>query len=201
MKPTVVNLMRYLGGLAALWGIAYVINGITQAGAYVRIQVNPAAGTADQLRLSGVNMPYGVKLDTDQLPVHAWGSTVLEQALSRGDVLLAGLCAFAGALLLERLLMTFLQGRPFAPGNAAKVGRLAALVVVAGVGGPLLPTIAAWMALNRTALAGTFTAAYDFSPVPPAIGLILTALAVFIRSGRTPEEELTAPRLSRTTGS
>ncbi|MBG0831461.1 hypothetical protein HS041_27330 [Planomonospora sp. ID67723] len=180
----IVNLtpyaIRFAGAVAAIWGIAYAINGATRAPGYVTIRVTPALESADHLRLSGVDLPAGVGLHDGELSLNVWDSTVAEQVLSRADVLLSGLCAGIAALLLSALLGSVTDGRPFQRRDPARITWLAALVIVWGLGS-LLPGLAAATVLDRAGLAETFLPSLTLSWVPIAGGGFLLALALSLR--------------------
>ncbi len=96
LMSLVVHVARFAGAVAAIWGVAYPLNGATQAPGPVAIRVT----SVDQLGLTGVKLPPGVTLHGHELSLDVWDSTVAEQVLARGEVLLSGLSAGAAALLL-----------------------------------------------------------------------------------------------------
>jgi hypothetical protein len=201
MERMFVNLIRYairfVGAAAAIWGIAYAINGATQAHGYITIRVVPTLEAADHLRVSGVKLPTGVVLGEGELSLKVWDSTVTEQVLSRADVLLSGLCAAVAALLLSSLV----HGQPFRRGSAARIAWLAALVLVSGLIGPMLSSRAAATVLDRAGLAAIFLPSLSLSWVPIAGSVFLLALALAFRreektSGARLEAATTDPRNS-----
>jgi hypothetical protein len=171
--------IRFAGTAAAIWGIAYVINGATRAGGYVTIRVTPALESVD---LSGVKLPADVVLHEGELSLDVWGSTAAEQVLSRADVLLSGLCAGIAALLLNVLLPSIMEGRPFARRNPSRITWLAALVIVSGFGS-LLPALAAALVLDRAGVTGTFLPSLALSWAPITGAVLLLALALAFRRG------------------
>jgi hypothetical protein len=195
MERMFVNLTRYairfVGAAAAIWGIAYAINGATQAHGYISIRVVPTLEGADQLRVSGVKLPAGVVLGEGELPLTVWDSTVAEQVLSRADVLLGGLCAGVAALLLSSLV----HGQPFRRGNAGRIAWLAVLVLVSGLVGPMLSSRAAATVLDRAGLAANFLPSLSLSWVPIAGSVFLLALALVFRR----EEKRSGARLEAAT--
>ncbi|MGI5267998.1 hypothetical protein ACQEUU_02470 [Nonomuraea sp. CA-218870] len=162
------RLARFAGAALAVWGLAYVINGATQAGGYVTIRVATAPG-AGPSPLSGVELSPGVVLHEEDVALDVWGATVAEQVLSRADVLLAGLCAGLAALVLSS------AGRRFAGRGAAG---LVVLAVVSGLG-CLLPVVAAATVLDRAGLTGDFvpSSALSWAPIAGAGALLVLALA------------------------
>ncbi|GAA3221900.1 hypothetical protein [Nonomuraea helvata] len=187
MERIFVNLtnyaLRFAGAAAAIWGIAYAINGATQARGYITIRVAPTTEVADHLRVSGVKLPAGAVLGEGELSLSMWDSTVTEQVLSRADVLLSGLCAGVAALLVSGLLKTFMNQQPFTRGNAARIAWLAALVLVSGLAGPMLSRLAAATVLDRAELAAIFIPSLSLSWVPVAGCVFLLALALAFRRG------------------
>ena len=182
------GLLRFLAwivllvGLAApVAGVVYLINGATQAGAFVEVQVDVTdmgalqvplmtdAGGESRLPLRQapgddpgsirlvVPTPAGdgwLEAPVDQLRLHAWDSTVAEQLLSRGAVAVLGLCVGLGAWLLRRLLLSIANGQPFQRGNPARIAGIAVLVVVGSLASEVLPAVAGGLVLDRLGLGG-----------------------------------------------
>ncbi|MEV4835313.1 hypothetical protein AB0K05_12370 [Nonomuraea sp. NPDC049486] len=170
---SILHLVRFAGAALAIWGIAYVINGATQAGGYVTVRV-ATAPDAGPSPLSGVRLPDGVVL-RGELPLGVWGATVAEQVLSRADVLLGGLCAGLAALLLSSTM----KGRPFTRRDTAG---LVALAIVMSLGS-LLPIVAAATVLDRAGLTQDFVPSTTLSWVPIAGAGLLLALALAFHAG------------------
>ncbi|SEN41613.1 hypothetical protein [Nonomuraea pusilla] len=179
----VVYVVRFAGVVAGLWGVAYVINGATQAGGFITVRAVPRLDAAEQLGLSGVKLPSGVSLAGEELSLQVWNSTLVEQVVSRADIMLGGLCALVAAFLLRGLLTSMLERQPYRSGNAARVAWLAVLAVAAGAA-QALPGLAGAAVLDRVGLSGTFGAAYGLSWVPFVGAAFLLALAVALRQGR-----------------
>jgi hypothetical protein len=196
-------LVRFLAGLAlvvavtvSIGGIAFAVNGATQAHGYItvpvqvrsmdrlRIPLTDGAGTDTEhplrqsaevsgilLRLPGPPGSSSLEADTGTLRLTSWDSTVVEQLAGRGDVALVGVCAGLGALLLRTLLLSIAARRPFRSGNAARLGAIAGLIMVAAVSTEVFPYVAGDLVLTRLGLGG------PDSPViaPPALSLGLVA--------------------------
>ncbi|MFI7614063.1 hypothetical protein ACIBP6_22805 [Nonomuraea terrae] len=177
-----LHTIRFAGAATAAWGIAYTVNAATRAGGYVTIRVTSTLEAVSRSPLSGVNLPAGVVLNDRDLPLDVADSTVAEQVLSRGDVLLSGLCAGVAALLLIALLNSLTQGRPFARRNPARIAWLAALALVGGLS-PLLPGAAAATVLDRVGLTGPFLPSPTLSWPPLAAAALLFAMALAFRAG------------------
>jgi len=214
------GLVRFLAAIALLVavaapvaGVAYAVNGATQAHASVRVQVQvtdraalqiPLGPTPDRerpvaLQQQGGASPGTVRLDLPNsrtpswleaplqtVTLRAWDSTVAEQLLSRADATVLWLCVGLGAWLLRRLLLSIADADPFQPGNARRIAEIAALVVVAGSASQLLPGLAGAMVLDRLGLGPSSPVA----PLQAAIGLapilaalVLLALAEAFRRG------------------
>lgn len=203
-----------LGWLAGVVGVAFAVNAMTQAPAYVKVPVTLATGelgggpTNVRVELPGVQvpdgwfagaMPAGSRVSgsgqgggpDSQLTLVAWGSTRVEQLLSRGDWLVGGLGTLVGALALAPVLGSIAEGRPFAPGNARRLAVIAALVAVTGVLAPLLPQVAGLLVLERTGLAGPrFLSAPSFAVGPVLAGLVVLAVAGAFRAGERMADDL-----------
>ncbi|MFI6512346.1 hypothetical protein ACIBCT_32480 [Streptosporangium sp. NPDC050855] len=194
--------IRLTGTVGVLWGVAYMINGITQVPAGIAVRVTPSLESGDHLRLGGRELPAGVRLDDGDLSLYVEGSTVAEQVLSRADVLVSGLCMGVAALLLIALLNSFARGRPFQRGNPARIAWLAVLVTVSGCAS-VLPGIAEGIVIDRVGLAGTFRPSSGPSWVPVVGAVLLFALALAFREGakgpRAPETPET-PEVPAATG-
>ncbi|GAA0970417.1 hypothetical protein GCM10009555_019280 [Acrocarpospora macrocephala] len=168
--PFLIAMTLWIGAGAAVWGVAYVVNGVTQAGAEVVVVVDPTAGAV---------LPSSVRLVGTEL--FAWDSTVLEQVLARGDVAVIGLCAGFGAVLLYQLMLSILDGEPFRQGNSARIAGLAGAVAVAGIVGSALPGLAAAMVLDRLGLTPILRPGGNLSWWPGLVALALLGVAQTFR--------------------
>ncbi|MEV0616518.1 DUF2975 domain-containing protein [Nonomuraea sp. NPDC050404] len=176
----------WIGAIAAFWGIAYAINGATQAGAYVTVPVpldafiDPESAFAHPKQL-----PEGTSLQPsgNSVDLRAWDSTILEQLLSRGDTAVTGVALGLGAVLLRRLLLSILEGEPFRKGNPSRIARLAGLVVLSGFVANFLPQIAATMVLTRVGLSPSGIPTVHIPLLPIAAALLLLILAEAFRRG------------------
>lgn len=206
------GLMLFLGLAAAGGGVAYVINGATQAQAYVTVNVKahtteglrvetsgsgstskaPLAepdGEDDKITLDAPGAERGTHLEagTDSLELRAWGSTVMEQLLSRGDSAILGLCFGGGALLLRGLLLSIAEGEPFRRGNAPRIAGIAALTAAGSYGAALTPGLAAGLVLERVGLDGPdspLSPSAFVAPLPALLAaLLLLAVAEAFRRG------------------
>jgi hypothetical protein len=181
------GLVRFLAMIALLvavaapiGGMAYAINGATQARADVRVRVQvtdraalqiPLGPTPDRerpvpLQQQGGALPGTIRLDLPNarnagtrleaplqtVTLRAWDSTVPEQLLSRADATVLWLCVGLGAWLLRRLLLSIADANPFQPGNARRIAGIAALVVVVGIASQLFPAMAGALVLDRIGL-------------------------------------------------
>ena len=201
-----------LMGLAApVAGVAYAINGATQAQADVEVTVaartteglnvpgpvngesKPAVPVPQQpdgeilLGVSGVKASHSLEVDKGSLMLRAPGSTVSEQLLSRGDSAILGLSVGAGALLVRRLLLSIAEGEPFRQGNAARIAGIAALTAGGSIGAALTPGLAGGLVLERLGLDGAESpvVATEFSYPMSAllVALLLLAVAEAFRKG------------------
>lgn len=196
-----------IGWVGAIWGVAYAINGATQAHATIKVPVTLTApqgtGTGNvQVTLPGVVVTDGwfagaepdggIPAGADgTLTLATWGSTVAEQLLGRGDWLVGGLAVLVGALALAPVLGAIAAGDPFRAGTARRLVVVAGAVGVGGMVAPILPHIAGLLVLHRTGLAGP-----GFVGVPPltveplvVAGVVLAAAAAF-RAGERMTRDL-----------
>ena len=201
-----------VGVIAAVAGVGYTVNGATQAEGPVVVPVTARreavieAGSAgsdggastvltrgvgyewDALRLDlpGAGEGTWLEVQADAFMLRSWGSTVSEQLLARGGVAVLGLCVGGGAVLLRRLLLSVADGRPFDPGNAARIAGIAGLVVVASLANSFLPIIGTHLVLTRAGLAGAESPVIAGSTLPLTpllVAAILLALAEAFRRG------------------
>ncbi|MER6508313.1 hypothetical protein ABT158_15940 [Nonomuraea sp. NPDC001636] len=175
--------VRFAGAVAGVWGVAYAVNGATQAGGEIVVRVVPRPGAADRLGLSGVKLPRGLSLGGGELSLRVWDSTAAEQMLYRADVMVGGLCALVAALLVGGLLTSVFAGEPYRRGNAARVAWLAVLALVSGAA-QALPALAVAAVLDRAGAGGTFGPPSGLSWPPFTGAALLAALALALRAGR-----------------
>ena len=182
-------LIALVGLVAAIAGPLYAVAGTARAGDAVTVTVELSApGAIEPPQVRG--LPAGAQveaLDGAQVQLSAPGATVLEQLLSRGDAALLGLAIGAAALLLRPVLSSVAAGRAFGGGNARRLAQLAAVVVLAGEVGPLLPQLAAIAVLDRLQLIepdSPFLVQLRFSLGPVLLlGALLLVLAEAFRQG------------------
>ncbi|MFI6482815.1 DUF2975 domain-containing protein [Nonomuraea sp. NPDC050663] len=179
-----ILLIRLTGGLWAIFGVAYVINGFTQVGGHVTVTVKPLG---NQVVMPELALPAGVSLEppSDRVDLVAWGSTPAEQFLTRADTLVIGLCAVAGALLLRWLLDSIREGTPFRDGNARIVRQLAGLLALSALAGAAFPMAAAMLVLSRIGATDSFHADTPFPYAAVALALIMLVLARVFEAGAT----------------
>jgi hypothetical protein len=155
-------LLLVLGAVGLVGGVAYWVNGLTQAGADVTVPVHLLPGASSQVEAADpdrvavpvAGLPAGARVtaDTGELGVTAWGSTIPEYALARADTLLLGLAVAFAAYLLVPLLRSVQEGHPFADGNARRVAGLAVALLAAGWLGPFLTGLGSLLVLRRIGL-------------------------------------------------
>ncbi|MEU8322484.1 hypothetical protein AB0C33_29350 [Nonomuraea sp. NPDC048881] len=183
--------VRFAGAVAGVWGVAYAVNGATQADGEIVVRVVPRLEAADRLGLSGVKLPRGLSLGGGELSLRVWESTAAEQVLFRADVLVGGLCALVAALLVGGLLTSVFEGEPYRRGNAARVAWLAVLALVSGAA-QALPALAVAAVLDRAEVGGTFGPPSGLSWLPFAGAALLAALALALRAGRRARADVTS---------
>jgi hypothetical protein len=201
MIRTLAGAVLAIGVVASIWGVAYDLNGATQAKAYVVVGVHarpgavlqvdgttPAGAPGTVLVKDGAEptAPFsltipGVPTDTsapgstldghgDPLTLRSWGSTVPEQLLSRGGLVVVGLCMGVGAVWLRRVLISIAEGRPFQSGNAARIAGIGGLVALASLANDIIPVFGSQLVLQRLGLSG------PASPIFAAVFLSLGPL-------------------------
>ncbi|MFI7687965.1 hypothetical protein ACIBQ6_02785 [Nonomuraea sp. NPDC049655] len=183
--------VRFAGAVAGVWGVAYAVNGATQADGEIVVRVVPRLEAADRLGLSGVKLPRGLSLGGGELSLRVWDSTAAEQVLFRADVLVGGLCALVAALLVGGLLTSVFEGEPYRRGNAARVAWLAVLALVSGAA-QALPALAVAAVLDRAGVGGTFGPPSGLSWLPFTGAALLAALALALRAGRRARADVTS---------
>ena len=179
-----VLLVGLIGVVGLVGGIGYSINGLTHAHADVAVPVALHAGPgspveafdAEKAPVAVESLPPGssVTADAEELTLHAWDSTLLEQLLGRADALVLGLGVAAGAYLLIPLLRSVQRGQPFAPRNSARVRGLAVVVLVVGIGGPFLARLGSGLVLTRIGQGGP-DAVLSPAGIPSVLTVLLTA--------------------------
>lgn len=195
------GLVLLVGVVAGAAGVIYSINSLTIAGATVHAPVTllPDDGSWDSVHLTieGVQiedgwittLPPAGSGATDrggQVTIAAWGSTYLEQFLSRGDRLVGGLALLGGAILLRPLLLSVADGTAFAAGNARRLTILAVVIAVAGPLAPLLPQLSGVLVLDRLGLAGDgifATTSPTLTLEPLLVAALVLVLAAAFRAG------------------
>ena len=193
-----------IGVTAPIGGIAYAINGATQAQGPVKVRIVVTEPGALQVPVSAAAGPgtrplhpqgvtegdLAVSFDLTvpsaaassflevprELTLRAWDSTVTEQLLSRAAAVL-GLCIGLGAVLLRRVLLSVADGQPFRPGNPACLAGIAALMVVASLAAAVLPAVASARVLDRLALDAAASPIAS-PPVNLDLGPLLATLVV-----------------------
>jgi hypothetical protein len=200
------GIMMLIGVTAPIGGIAYAINGATQAQGPVKVRVVVTEPGALQVPVSGAAGPgtrplhpqggtegdLAVSFDLTvlsaaassflevprELTLRAWDSTVTEQLLSRAAAVL-GLCIGLGAVLLRRVLLSVADGQPFRPGNPACLAGIAALMVVASLAAAVLPAVASARVLDRLVLDAAASPIAS-PPVNLDLGPLLATLVVLV---------------------
>jgi hypothetical protein len=157
-------LLLVLGVVGLVGGVAYWVNGLTQAGADVTVPVQllPASGSTvaaadpDRVRVPVTGLPADARVSADagDLGLTAWGSTIPEYALARADTLLLGLAVAFAAYLLIPLLRSVQEGHPFDDGNARRIAGLTVALLVAGWLGPFLTRVGSLLVIDRLGVGG-----------------------------------------------
>src|SRR5215218_4702168 len=160
----IATLLLVAGIVASVGGLAYAVNGATQAPGQVAVpvslQVDGAGGTGGgepvTVQVAGVTLPGGTGLDATDgglTLVDSTGAGRWTGFLARGDTALGGLAFGLCALLLAPVVRAVAGGEPFRRGNAARIGATAGTILVAGTVAPLLPQAAGLAVLEHLGLA------------------------------------------------
>lgn len=169
VRPRTIRLLGWAVHVVGLYllvaGSAYAIGAATQAPATVRVPVVVTAATPgaeaggfattdrnqrlDDVVLPGEGNWVTARDDAATFTLSSWGSTRLEQFLSRGDGAVLGLAAAVVSFLLQPVLTSLAGPRPFARRNARRFAAMAVTVLLAAVLHPLLPSLASGMVLER----------------------------------------------------
>jgi hypothetical protein len=175
-------------------GAVLQVDGTTPAGAPGSVLVKDGAEPFEPFRLTIPGIPAGTLATSptgleghgDPLTLRSWGSTVPEQMLSRGGLVVVGLCMGVGAIWLRRVLISIAEGRPFQSGNAARIAGIGGLLALASLANDIIPVFASHLVLQRLGLSGqaspVFAAVFP-SPGPLLLVPFLLVLAEAFRRG------------------
>ena len=139
----------------------------------------------DRAPVTVTDLPEGVSVfaASDQLRLSAWSSTVGEQMLARGDLLVLGLGTAAASLLLVPILRSVAAGRPFEAGNSRRIAGLAVVVVAVAWVGPFLNLAATVLVLHRLGLDNPLAPSLTLGLNPLLLAALLLVLAESFRRG------------------
>jgi hypothetical protein len=190
------------GVIAAIAGVAFWVNGLTQARADVTVGVElqqPAAehwfgadtaSERDVVRLPDPGLPAGahLQISPDAADLSVWDSTLVEQGLARSGYVVLGFGCLVVALLLRPVLTGLERGDPFSPGNArriAGIAGIAATIVVVSLLVPTLDSLAAAVVLRRLGLDDPAVVTWHWSlPLAPLlVACLVLAVAESFRRG------------------
>ena len=191
----IARLLLLAGIVAGVGGVAYAVNGATQAPATVTVPISiEAEDGRPQHRLpvsvDDVVVPDGARLqvaeDGLQLVTDGRHASRITGFLARGDAALLGLGFGACALLLAPVIEAVAAGDPFRRSNAARIGWTGAIVGVVGMIAPILPNLAAFAVMTSFDTAdgaNPFAVVFDLEPTPIAIAALIFVLAEAFRRG------------------
>lgn len=185
---TLAGVLTALGWGAGVWGVLYAINGATQASADVRVPVTlraaPDGAPGARVLTAAFTVPDGwLDGSGSRLTLRVWGSSIPEQVLSRGDVLLGGLALLVLALAVGPVLRSIAAGEPFAVGNPRRLTVAAGAIVVGGAVAPLLPRIAAAQVIARAGLGAHLAPVWTFPLASLLTAALVLVLALVFRAG------------------
>ena len=190
------TLLLVVGTVSAVGGVAWAVNGATQAPGTVLVPVSlhpgedTLPGEPVVVEVPGVDLPENTLLQTED-----GGELVLRDStgvsrwtgfLARADAALGGLAVGLGALLLAPVLTSLAAGEPFRRGNAARIGATAVTILVAGTVAPMLPQLAALTVLDHLGLAapgGPFVVGVGFDLAPLGVAALVFVVAEAFRRG------------------
>jgi hypothetical protein len=156
----------FVGVVLAVIGVALVVNQLTQPGGVVEVLVDEqllgigdveglpegtalripegASGTATDGTSAGT---VTLALEVAELPAWLRALTELPWAVS-------GIATLVGAIVLRRVLLEVAAGRPFAPGNPARLRVLAAVALVVALFPGMLSSLATVLTLEHLGASG-----------------------------------------------
>jgi hypothetical protein len=190
-------LLLLVGGVAAVGGTAYAVDGARHAAGSITVPVSlavdEAAGTGGApvaVQVPDVALPDGTHLSAVDggltLVDDTGGAGGWTGFLARGDAAVTGLALGACAVLLAPVLGSVAAGEPFRRGNAARIAWTAAAVLTVGTVAPLLPQLAGLAVLDRLGLAEAgsgFVLGVGFDLAPVGIAALLLVVAEAFRRG------------------
>lgn len=193
----IAALLLLVGVVAAVGGVAYAVNGATQAPGTVSVPVGieppewPGTGRSGPVyvEVDGVELPERTLLrtvDGGLVLVDANGVSRWIGFLARGDAALGGLAVGLCAVLLAPVVRSIAVGEPFRRGNAARIGGTAGTVLLAGMVAPLLPQLAGLAVLDGLGLGRAddpFVLGFGFDLAPVAFSALLFVVAEAFRRG------------------
>ena len=186
-----VVLLSYLtvlfGVVSLFTAVVQPLNQLTQPGGQVRVRLTEQAERArlDVPGLVGGYLEPDPEAGTVLLTVADLPAPL--RLLTEAPATLTNLCAAVAAVLVFRLLRDARAGLPFTDRSPARLTALAVVVVVGGLGGQLLESVARLVVLDHVgATAGDgpvrLDASLDLGPLVVAVGIL--ALAEAFRTGR-----------------
>ena len=190
----IATLLLLAGAVAGIGGLAYAVNGATQAPATVAVPVtvrvgDTAEGEPVRVGVEGVALPDGARLDAAEGALTLVDSTGADRwigFLARGDTAVGGLAFALCAILLAPVVHAVAGAEPFRRGNAARIGATGATVLVAGMTAPLLPQAAGLAVLERLGLdrAGSpFVIGMSLDLAPIGLAALVFVVAEAFRRG------------------
>ena len=190
----IARLLLVAGAIAAVGGVAYAVNGATQAPATVTgpIGIEDADGPLRSVAVSveDVVVPDGARLEVAddglRLVTGAGYASRWTGFLARGDVALLGLGFGACALLVAPVVTAVAAGDPFRRSNAARIGWTGAIVGVVGMVAPVLPHLAAlavMTAFDDAAGANPFAVVFGVELAPVGVAALIFVVAEAFRRG------------------
>jgi hypothetical protein len=190
----IATLLLLAGAVAGIGGVAYAVNGATQAPGTVAVPVtvrvdDGESGDPVTVGVDGVDLPDGTRLDAAEgelLLVDSTGADRWTGFLARGDTAVGGLAFAVCAVLLAPVVRAVAGGEPFRRGNAARIGVTGVTILVAGMLAPLLPQAAGVAVLERldlTQAGSPFVLGMSLDLAPIGLAALVLVVAEAFRRG------------------
>ena len=182
----IAHALVVVGLVAGVGGVAYAVNGATQAPATVTVPVSietSDGGTLDNVPVSvdDVVVPEGTQLQAGEgglQLVDRTGASRWAGFLARGDAALLGIGFAACALLVAPVISAVAAGDPFRQGNAVRIAWTGMIVGVVGMLAPTLPHLAALDVMTSFDGSGENPLAVVLTPGLEPVGIAALILVV-----------------------
>lgn len=193
-SAVVAVLLLVLAAASLVTAVVLPLNQLTQPGGRIEVRLTPSAAELAVDAVPELPAASALSVDPEQtlLVLQAAELPAELRLLTEAPASLRGVCTGAGALLAWLLLRSIREGRPFDRRNPRRIVGLAGLVVLGGLGGPLLDGLARFSVLDHLGATGPespflLDATWDLAPLVLA-GLLLALADAFRRGVRLTDD-------------